>query len=406
MSKLKFGFGQLNPVEKQKTGATYDPQTTDPIDALKQSSANQYTPNSLENVGSFRAICLRVELSPQSNSPNSWVSNIFGNAGENPNILLSVRARIPEMHSSLPDPFDLKPGATDINHKAVDMHPIFVAADEGASADVPAPGDIVNVDFGNRDNMSEGIYYGKVFDNPVTIPVDRAASAKLKPRAQKAIAGPPTSAGGNIPLSKTNSQAVSYKENQKSLDCPQDELLRRNPGPADFPGAIWRPAKKFKKGRGGSVRGVVLHNIRTSDPYGKPPNYTDPIKFMQWCENGKLNASAHYFVFPDGKIVQMVRDADKAFHTVNRDRKKSASIISNTHAIGIEAVITTSTHAGWYQKNPGQRSALIKLVKWLCTQYNIPKDFNHIVGHVHADSGRRSDPGKRFPWKGFLDAIK
>ena len=410
--KLKFGFGQLNPVQKQTAGANYDPQTTNSVDVLKQVAADQFKPNSLDNIGGFRAICLRVELLQQANSPNSWAANVFGNVGENPKPLLAVRARIPEMHSALPDPLEIVAGAGTINQKSVDMHPVFIAADEGVSGDIPAPGDIINVDFGNRDNMSEGIYYGKVFDNPVTLSIQEGASSKLNNRGQKSNASAPTSANNYIPLSKTNSRAASYSESQASPDCPQPPLLAKNPGPATFPGAIWRPAKKFGRSKRRAanpkqqIRGIVLHNIRTSDPYGKPPNYTDPIKFMQWCQRGRLAASAHYFVFPDGKIIQMVRDQDVAWHTVNRDKTRPTSIISNTHAIGIEAVITTSTDVAWYQKNPGQRSALVKLVNWLCETYDIPKDYRHIIGHVLVDSGRRRDPGKRFPWKGFLAALK
>jgi len=40
------------------------------------------------------------------------------------------------------------------------MYPTFIAANDEISNEVPAPGDIVWVDFGNRNNMSDPVYYG------------------------------------------------------------------------------------------------------------------------------------------------------------------------------------------------------------------------------------------------------
>ena len=76
-------------------------------------------------------------------------------------------------------------------------------------------------------------------------------------------------------------------------------------------------------------------------------------------------ASAHFFVGRDGRIVQMVKETNKAWHNG----------VSNANSFGIE-VVATENEKGM---TPVQENALIKLCRYLCERYNITTD--KVFGH-------------------------
>jgi len=88
--------------------------------------------------------------------------------------------------------------------------------------------------------------------------------------------------------------------------------------------------------------------------------------------------SAHYIVGRDGRIVQMVPDNKVAYH---------AGPAGNNNSIGIENV-ATRTAQGLTEK---QEEALVKLVRYLTSVYNISND--KIVGHNTIDP----DPRQQCP---------
>jgi V8-like Glu-specific endopeptidase len=96
--------------------------------------------------------------------------------------------------------------------------------------------------------------------------------------------------------------------------------------------------------------------------------------------NGKrVYASSHYVVGQQGEVVQMVRHQDIAYHASS----------ANPNSIGIEHV-ARSPHE-WKKSDPGfkptdaEYCASATLVRWLCGQFNLPMDRDHIVGHNEAD---------------------
>jgi V8-like Glu-specific endopeptidase len=96
--------------------------------------------------------------------------------------------------------------------------------------------------------------------------------------------------------------------------------------------------------------------------------------------NGKhIHVSAHYVVGQQGEVVQMVRHQDVAYHANG----------ANPDTIGIEHV-ARSPHE-WKKSDPGlnptdaEYCASAALVRWLCTQFNLPMDRDHIMGHSEAD---------------------
>ena len=79
--------------------------------------------------------------------------------------MLVVKVRIPELHAMLPDPLI----GQVMDQKIINMYPSFVAVDSGVSNDEPIPGDLVNVGFSDKINMTGPIFFGKVFPEPVGI---------------------------------------------------------------------------------------------------------------------------------------------------------------------------------------------------------------------------------------------
>jgi len=70
-------------------------------------------------------------------------------------VLVKIKARVPEVHSMLPVPDQL--GSEQGPHQQIiDMYPTFVAM--STAVQVPNPGDLVWVDWGNRQNWSDPFY--------------------------------------------------------------------------------------------------------------------------------------------------------------------------------------------------------------------------------------------------------
>lgn len=187
--------GVLNDIGNDPERLYIDTDTESAISIIRRSVRKSYIPNFLRNSGPFFGIVLRVENDPKTEyDAGSWADRAFTGqkildrsilhqpggttktsspvaTGAKPNILLEVRVRIPELHSTMPVPNKLPtssdPGATDklsnIDNHTIDQYPVFTAVDDLVSLMIPKPGDIVRVDFGNKANMGNAMYLGPVF---------------------------------------------------------------------------------------------------------------------------------------------------------------------------------------------------------------------------------------------------
>jgi N-acetyl-anhydromuramyl-L-alanine amidase AmpD len=139
---------------------------------------------------------------------------------------------------------------------------------------------------------------------------------------------------------------------------------------------------KDERGKG-KINYVIIHTTEGS--------YQSAVN---WFKTTKSQVSAHYIVGFDGKIAQMVKDKDRAWHAGVK--------LYNEEAIGIE-------HEGHAAKNEWtekQFRASADLTRWLCHEYGIPIDRKHILGHQEIAPGRKSDPGPYFKWDLYLALIK
>ena len=106
--------------------------------------------------GPYQAICLYADKDVASEVPFLKESRFANHEGVD---LIRVVARIPELHASLPRPIiagESGTGCSDLRDLAILMHPVFYSA----GGTVPEVGNIVEVDFINKNDMSYGIYLG------------------------------------------------------------------------------------------------------------------------------------------------------------------------------------------------------------------------------------------------------
>lgn len=170
----------LNSIRRPLVGKTFYHQDNNIISAMKAASLAEYNSWAWENNGPLKALCLRVEFGTKP-PPGSWQPGI------DPDLTdlywISIKARIPSLHRHFLNP-NAAPtfAATQADHStiAINMHPTYVSSapvKQGSLGQGPSPGDIVYVDYGDRVNLSQPIYLGKVAAGQIVTPIGGAMSS-------------------------------------------------------------------------------------------------------------------------------------------------------------------------------------------------------------------------------------
>jgi N-acetyl-anhydromuramyl-L-alanine amidase AmpD len=84
------------------------------------------------------------------------------------------------------------------------------------------------------------------------------------------------------------------------------------------------PAACFKKGRSEEIRSIVIHCTAGSFAGA-----------VSWFQNPNSKVSSHYVISPSGRVVQMVRDEDTAWHAGVKTNDNFPGN-PNDYTIGIE----------------------------------------------------------------------
>lgn len=162
-------FGDANPADPTQTPAVLDPNHFSGIDNLKKSALETTQPKLLKKIiGPIKGVVLKRKETPvgtEANKPpdNSWLSSLFGDSAV-PNLPIYY-VRIPEFHSHLPEPEDY----ANCDASIAILYPEFIAMKEGPDM-IANPGDLVWVDFIDRENFSEPIFIGKIVNPPNMTP--------------------------------------------------------------------------------------------------------------------------------------------------------------------------------------------------------------------------------------------
>lgn len=148
-----------------------------------------------------------------------------------------------------------------------------------------------------------------------------------------------------------NGQVLHDLESSAQKGHGTSELCRRPP-------IIWDPSPNFSSRNGTFIRRIILHCTATNSL----------ASVLNWFHHPESQVSAHYVVARDGKIYQMVRDADKAWHAYGE----------NADSIGIEHVADVYEYLSHAQEH-----TTTALIRWLMSEYKIPP---------YAISGHRFSP--------------
>ncbi len=144
------------------------------------------------------------------------------------------------------------------------------------------------------------------------------------------------------------------------------------------PPITWVGSPNFNSRPGSkTIWAVVIHSTANGSQEG----------LISWFNDPAVQLSSHYSIGKDGRIVQHVRDEDRAWHAGKSEWKGVSG--ANDYSLGIELV-------NWNDgKDPypeAQHQANVLLCTYLCRKYTVkPED---IVGHVDiaVPAGRKSDP--------------
>jgi N-acetylmuramoyl-L-alanine amidase len=118
-----------------------------------------------------------------------------------------------------------------------------------------------------------------------------------------------------------------------------------------------------------------------------------------WLCAPESQVSSHYLVHEDGRIVQMVRESDRAWHAGKSFWRGVTDV--NSHSLGIE--IANPGHEFGYRGFPGKQiAAVIELCRGIIARHPVPPQ--RVLGHSDVAPGRKVDPGEKFPWRKLAEA--
>jgi N-acetylmuramoyl-L-alanine amidase len=153
---------------------------------------------------------------------------------------------------------------------------------------------------------------------------------------------------------------------------------------ADHRSAEVRPSPNFGARKDGkSITTVILHYTGMVNGKGAE----------DWLCNSDSEVSSHYLVHEDGHIVQMVAEADRAWHAGKSFWKGETDL--NSVSVGIE--IVNPGHILGYRPFPAKQiSAVTRLCRGIVLRHGISPAM--VLAHSDIAAGRKIDPGELFPW--------
>jgi N-acetylmuramoyl-L-alanine amidase len=125
----------------------------------------------------------------------------------------------------------------------------------------------------------------------------------------------------------------------------------------------------------------------------------DAAAALEHLRTPASQVSSHYFVFEDGRVVQLVQESKRAWHAGVALWAGETDI--NSCSIGIE--IANPGHDHGYPAFPKRQiAAVTALCRSIMTRHQIPAD--RVLAHSDVAPTRKRDPGEKFPWKVLADS--
>jgi N-acetylmuramoyl-L-alanine amidase len=134
---------------------------------------------------------------------------------------------------------------------------------------------------------------------------------------------------------------------------------------------------------------ILLHYTGMSDAM---------VALDRLCGAGS-EVSAHYMVFEDGRVVQMVPEGRRAWHAGASHWAGETDV--NSCSIGIE--IANPGHDYDYPDFPRRQiAAVTALCRGIQKRYTIRPE--RVLAHSDVAPSRKADPGEKFPWRTLWDS--
>jgi N-acetylmuramoyl-L-alanine amidase len=158
----------------------------------------------------------------------------------------------------------------------------------------------------------------------------------------------------------------------------------------DFRGAEVKASPNFGERRDGRAPDMlILHYTGMPTAEGA----------LEWLMRAESEVSSHYFVFEDGRVVQLVPESARAWHAGRASWKGETDI--NSASIGIE--IANPGHPGGLPDFPAvQIAAVIELGRDIIARHAIRGE--RVLAHSDVAPIRKIDPGEKFPWAALAKA--
>jgi N-acetylmuramoyl-L-alanine amidase len=139
----------------------------------------------------------------------------------------------------------------------------------------------------------------------------------------------------------------------------------------------------FDERQGAAADLILLHYTGMQSAEAALARLVDPA----------AKVSSHYFVHEDGRVLQLVPEARRAWHAGEALWDGESDI--NSHSIGIE--IVNPGHDLGYRNFPrAQIAAVIALCRNIIERTGIRAD--RVLAHSDVAPLRKQDPGEKFPW--------
>ncbi len=178
------------------------------------------------------------------------------------------------------------------------------------------------------------------------------------------------------------------KNQRKEATVKKPELITLSLKPQLVPRIIQLPSPNKSSGPGRIIDMIVIHATVGA--------FAPSVDWLRKRDRPN-RTSAHYVIAKDGGIVQLVAEADKAWHAGHGRWNDRGGI--NTRSLGLEL---ENANDG---KDPYPKEQL-EATLWLCARAcrKHPITLVNVVGHADVDPKRKTDP-EGFPWKIFRAAL-
>src|SRR3984893_5001327 len=134
---------------------------------------------------------------------------------------------------------------------------------------------------------------------------------------------------------------------------------------------------------------ILLHYTGMLDP---------AVALDRLCAAGS-EVSAHYLVLEDGRVIQMVPEARRAWHAGASSWAGETDV--NSCSIGIE--IANPGHDFGYPDFPKRQiAAVTALCRGIQTRNTLRPA--RVLAHSDVAPARKQDPGEKFPWRTLWDS--